>query len=71
MRRGFGKDHQPYLLTGIRGGVTKGVSERTKTLRRIVCEQELSVCVGNSLCDIVSHSCYRHIRYNIVLSPLV
>ena len=27
--------------------------------------------VGNCLNDIVSHSSYRHIRYNIVLSPMV
>ena len=27
--------------------------------------------VGNYLCDIVRHSCHRHIRYNIVLSPVV
>ena len=27
--------------------------------------------VSNYLCDIVSHRCHRHIRYNIVLSPIV
>ena len=27
--------------------------------------------VGNYLCDIVRHSCYRHIRYNRVLFPMV
>ena len=27
--------------------------------------------VGNYLSDLVSHCCYRHIRYNIVLSPMV
>ena len=28
-------------------------------------------CVGNYMCDLVSRSCYRHFRYNIVLCGMI